>query len=77
MTDKEDFKHQVRRTAIMTLAFAAGMVFGIILLATGDWIPGGILVAATVIGLAVEIPVIRKLCSTDPTRSAPGSRPAS
>ena len=35
------------------------MIFGIILLAGSDWIPGGINVASTVIGLAVQISVIR------------------
>jgi uncharacterized membrane protein YjjP (DUF1212 family) len=59
------FKHQARRTALLTLAFAAGLVFGVILLANGDWMPGAIIVAASGVGLAVEIPVIRKLCSTD------------
>jgi hypothetical protein len=77
MATREDFNHQVRRTAIMTLAFAAGLVFGIILLATGDWIPGGIIVAATVVGLAVQIPVIQKLCSTELPPSPPTSKPVS
>jgi hypothetical protein len=45
----------------VTLVF--GLAFGVILLAGGDWIPGGIIVAATLIGLAVEIPVIAKLCA--------------
>jgi hypothetical protein len=75
MTNREDFNHQVRRTAIMTVAFAAGLVFGIILLASGDWIPGGIIVAATIVGLAVQIPVIRKLCSTELPPSPPTSKP--
>ena len=41
----------------------------------GDWIPGGIIVAAAVVGLAAEIPVIRKLCSTDWPPSPPKSKP--
>jgi hypothetical protein len=77
MANREDFNQQVRRTAIITLAFAAGLVFGIILLASGDWIPGGIIVASTVIGLAVQIPVIRKLCSTERPPSPPTSKPVS
>lgn len=77
MVNREDFNHQVRRTAILTVALAAGLVFGIILLASGDWIPGGIIVAATLVGLGTEIPVIRKLCSTDWPASPPKSKPVS
>jgi hypothetical protein len=65
MTNREDFNHQVRRAAILTLALVACLGFGIILLANSDWVPGGIIIAATVAGLAREIPVIRKLCSTE------------
>lgn len=77
VANREDFNHQVRRTAITTVALAAGLVFGIILLASSDWIPGGIIVAASVVGLAVEVPVIRKLCSTDSPPSPPTSKPVS
>ncbi len=77
MANREEFNHQVRRTVIMTLAFAAGLVFGIILLAGSDWIPGGIIVASTVVGLAVQIPVIRRLCSTELPPSPPTSKPVS
>ncbi len=75
MPNREEFSHQVRRTAIMTLAFAAALVFGIILLASSDWIPGGIIAAAAVVGLVVQIPAIRKLCSTKPPPAPPTSRP--
>jgi len=77
MADQEEFNRQVRRTAVMTLALAAGLVFGIIVLASGDWIPGGIIVAATLVALAREIPVIRKLCSTESRPSPPKSKPVS
>ena len=77
MASREEFNHQVRRTAIMTLALAAALVFGIIVLASGDWIPGGIIVAATLVGLAREIPLIRKLCSTDSRPSPPKGKPVS
>lgn len=73
---RAEFNHQIRRTAITTLALAAGLVFGIILLATGDWIPGAIIVAVTVLGLVREVPVIAKLCSTDLPPSPPKSTPA-
>ncbi len=75
MSGKEDFNLQVWQTALMTVAFAAGLAFGIILLVNGDWIPGGIIVAATLVGLAVQIPVIRKLCSRGPAPTPPRSRP--
>lgn len=77
MASREEFNHQVRRTATITLALAACLVFGVIVLASGDWIPGGIIVAATVVGLGREIPAIRRLCSTEPPPSPPKSKPAS
>jgi predicted NAD/FAD-dependent oxidoreductase len=61
----------------MAGAFVAALVFGIILLADGDWIPGGIIVGATLLGLAVQIPVIRKLCSVGASSSPPKSKPMS
>jgi hypothetical protein len=60
----EQFNHQVWRTATTTVALAACLVFGIFVLASGDWLPGGILVAASTVGLAREMPVVRRLCRT-------------
>ena len=77
MANREQFNHQVRRTAILTVALAAALVFGIIVLASGDWIPGAIIVASTLVGLAREIPVIRKLCSTDSGPAPPKTKPVS
>lgn len=77
MADKAAFSRLVRRTALMTVTFAAALVFGVILLATGDWIPGGIIVVAALVGLAVQVPAIRKLCSDGPPPSQPRSRPSS
>jgi fatty acid desaturase len=71
MTTREDFNHQVRRTTVMTLALAACLIFGIVVLASSDWIPGGIIVAASGVALAKEIPVIRRLCSTDVPPATP------
>jgi hypothetical protein len=76
MATREEFNHQVRRTAIMSLALVACLVFGIIVLASGDWIPGGIIVAATVVGLGRQVPVIQRLCSTEPPPSPPKGKPA-
>jgi hypothetical protein len=67
VTDKQEFNHQVRRAAVITVALSFALVFGIIVLAGGDWIPGGITVVAALVGLAREIPRIRKLC-TGPTK---------
>jgi hypothetical protein len=77
VADKADFNRQVRRTAFMTVALLAALVFGIVVLVGGDWIPGGIIVAATLIGLAKQIPVIRKLCSEGVAPSPPRSKPTS
>jgi hypothetical protein len=76
VADKEEFKRQVRRTAFLTIGLAAALVFGIVVLATGDWIPGTIIVAATVIGLAKQVPVIRSLCRKESSPSPPGSQAA-
>ena len=74
---KESFNRQVRVTAFLTVALVAALVFGVIVLARGDWIPGGIIVASAVIGLARQIPVIRKLCSEGPAAAPPRSKAAS
>jgi hypothetical protein len=77
MATREKFNHQVRRTTIITLGLAACLVFGIIVLASGDWISGGIITAATLVGLAREVPTIQRLCSTQPPPSPPKSKPSS
>jgi hypothetical protein len=61
---------QVRLTALLTVGLLAALIFGIIVLARGDWIPGTLIVAASLVGLARQIPVINKLC-----RHAPPSPP--
>jgi hypothetical protein len=71
MADKDEFNRQVRRTAFLTVGLVAALVFGIILLVTGDWIPGTIMVAASLIGLARQVPVIRRLCSGESSPSPP------
>ena len=74
---KTEFNHQVRRATFLTVALVAALVFGVIVLAGGDWVPGGLIVASTLIGLARQIPLIRKLCSEAPPPAPPGSKPAS
>jgi hypothetical protein len=36
----------------------------VIVLAGGDWLPGGIIVVASLLGLAGQIRVIARLCSS-------------
>jgi len=76
VADKEQFNSQVRRTALLTVGLGAALVFGIIVLLAGDWIPGTIIVAATLIGLANQVPVIRRLCSEKASPSPPSRKPA-
>lgn len=52
MTAKNTFNRQVRQTALLTVGLVAALIFGIIVLAGGDWIPGTIIVLASLIGLA-------------------------
>jgi hypothetical protein len=70
VTAKDEFNRQVRLTALLTVGLLAALILGITVLAGGDWIPGTLIVAASVIGLARQIPVINKLC-----REAPPSPP--
>ena len=62
MTAKEDFNRRAWRTALLTVGLLAALIFGVIVLAGGDWIPGVIIVVATLIGLATQIPTIATLC---------------
>lgn len=71
MANHHNFNHQVRRAAILAVALADCLIFGIIVVVGGDWLPGGVIVGASTIGLAREIPVIRRLCSTGYTASRP------
>lgn len=66
MTTKDEFNRQVRKTALLTVALLAALIFGIIVLVGGDWIPGTLIVAASLIGLARQIPIISKLCNQTP-----------
>ena len=69
MLGNADFARRVRRTALITVALFAALVFGIIVLAGGDWIPGAITVVAALVGLARQVPVIRELCGEPPART--------
>jgi fatty acid desaturase len=63
VTAEEDFKRRVWRTALLTVGLLAALIFGAIVLAGGDWIPGVIIVVASAIGLARQVPIIARLCS--------------
>ena len=70
MTAKDELNRQVRLTALLTVGLLGALIFGIFVLAGGDWIPGTLIVGASLIGLARQIPLINKLC-----RQAPPSPP--
>ena len=72
MTAKDEFNRQVRLTALLTVGLLAALVFGIIVLAGGDWIPGTLIVVASVIALARQIPVINRLWRQPPPSSPHG-----
>jgi hypothetical protein len=69
VTTKEDFSRRVWRTAFLAVGLLAALTFGAIVLAGGDWI-GAIIVVASLIGLARQLPIIARLCS----KAAPSSR---
>jgi hypothetical protein len=62
MAAKEDFNREALRTALLSVGLLAALIFGIVVLAGGDWIPGAVIVAASVIGLGRQIPIIARLC---------------
>jgi hypothetical protein len=78
MTTRSDFKRQARRTALLTIGLLAALIFGIVVLAGGDWIPGTVIVAASLVGLASQVRVISRLCReappAPPDRQGPPTR---
>jgi hypothetical protein len=62
MAHHHSFNHQVWRNAVLAVALGACLIFGVIVLTGGDWLPGGIIVVASTVGLAREVPIIRRLC---------------
>jgi hypothetical protein len=76
MDDNEKFNRQIRQAAFTTVGLVAALVFGIILLASGDWIPGTIIVAASLVGLARQLPVIAGLCADERAPSPPTHKSA-
>jgi hypothetical protein len=74
VTAKEDRSRRVWRTALLSVGLLSALIFGAIVLAGGDWIPGAIIVVASLIGLAKQIPIIARLCSGAAT-SPPHGKP--
>ncbi len=60
----------------MTVALVAGLIFGIILLFDGDWVPGGVIVVAALVVLALHILTVAKLRKRGPL-PPPMSKPTS
>jgi CHASE2 domain-containing sensor protein len=50
-----------RRAVTVTIALTGALVFGILVLAGGDWIPGTITVIAAVVGIAAQIRELDRL----------------
>lgn len=69
-----------RRAASATawmVAFVASLTFGVILLIDTDWIPGAIIISASLVGLAVTVPAIGRLCREAPAAPRIPQKPAS
>ncbi len=78
MSEQESPHRDAHSTRLIAFAgaFVAAMGFGIILLAGGDWIPGGIIVAAALVGFAVQIPGLLQLYRERSGPHRPTGRPA-
>jgi len=61
VTAKDEFTRQVRQTALLTVALMSALIFGSVVLAGGDWIPGALIVGASAIGLVRQVPIINRL----------------
>ena len=64
MTERQKWTRLVWRISLLTVGLAAALIFGILVLAGGDWVPGTVIVVASVVGLAGQVPAIRKVCSS-------------
>ncbi len=67
---------RLKRLVVISAGFVASLGLGIILLASGDWIPGGIIAAAGLTGLAAQIPGLWRLYRERSGRPRPRSRAA-
>ena len=51
------------KTVLLIVGLAAAFVFGILVLAGGDWLPGSIIVLASAAGLVGQIAAARRAAS--------------
>ena len=72
MATKDDVTRQVWSTALLAVGLTAALVFGILVLTSGDWIPGTVIVVASAIALARLVPVIAGLRRQTPPSPPPG-----
>jgi type IV secretory pathway protease TraF len=75
MSEKELFKRLVLSSAI-TVALVAALIFGILVCAGDDWLPGIIIVLASSVGLGWRIGALRKPVS-GPRPGPPHASPPS
>jgi hypothetical protein len=61
MTEKQKHTHAPAAMALLAVGLAAALVFGALVLASGDWLPGTIIVVAAAVGLVREVPALRRL----------------
>lgn len=76
MADRGHANRAIRAAALVIVGLAAALVFGIILLIGGDWIPGTVTVAATLIGLATQVGTIHRLRREGSAPPPPRHKPA-
>ena len=54
---KDESEH-LGPTIAVAAAFVFALAFGVIVLASGDWLPGTVIVVSAAIGLVVRVPAI-------------------
>ena len=67
MIGSDEPRRQMLRTALLTVALLAALIFGIAVLAGGDSVPGTLIVVVSLIGLARQIPLITELHRRPPS----------
>ena len=60
MTARDNSAQGTWTTVLLTVALLAAFIFGVIVLAGGDLIPGTIIVVASVVGLGRELGAINR-----------------
>jgi hypothetical protein len=70
----EALRRRIIRAVAGTVAYLAFVVFGILLILDGDWVPGSLILGAGLVGWAVLVPIIGGLCREGPAPSNPSSK---